>query len=172
MIILGFDGVEPTIVDTMLAAGELPNLAKLRDMGGYQRLATTNPPQSPTAWSSFITCTNPGNHGIYDFLRRDTKTYIPGFGFGTVKNGALGPDGALAKPAEFVSNRKGTSFWSLADAQGIRCKLLTVPYGCPPKSPHSQMLCDSISRTSAAHKAPSSRSPATPIRNRKASRAA
>ncbi len=141
-IILGFDGVEPAIVDAMLAAGQLPNLAKLRDTGCYQRLATTNPPQSPTAWSSFITCTNPGAHGIFDFVRRDPKTYHPSVWFGTTTSAILSADGSLDKPPEFVNSRKGTSFWEVADAQELRCKLLTVPYACPPDDLKSgQMLC-------------------------------
>jgi len=101
VVILGFDGVEPTIVDAMLAAGQLPNLAKLRDQGGYQRLASSNPPQSPTAWSSFATGKLPGNHGVYDFVRRTPESYKPGLGFGTLKQPELAPDGALAKPASF-----------------------------------------------------------------------
>jgi hypothetical protein len=51
VVILGFDGVEPEIVDAMLEAGQLPNLARLRDGGVYRRLRTTTPPQSPVAWT-------------------------------------------------------------------------------------------------------------------------
>lgn len=139
VIILGFDGTEPSIVDAMLAAGQLPNLARLRDTGCYQRLASSNPPQSPTAWSSFATCTLPGNHGIYDFLRRNPQTYAPGLGFGVTKPAELDPEGAVTKRAEFTNLRKGASFWSVANAAGKKCKLLTVPYAYPPED-----LADSL----------------------------
>ena len=142
VIILGFDGVEPTIVDAMLAAGELPNLAKLRDAGCYDRLGSTCPPQSPTAWSSFATCTNPGNHGIYDFLRRSPQNYMPGLGFGMMSKAELKPDGTVAKPAKYVNFRKGKPFWRAANEQGARCKLFTVPYASPPDDlTESLMLC-------------------------------
>jgi len=132
VIILGFDGVEPSIVEAMLAAGELPSLAKLKQQGSYQRLGSSNPPQSPTAWSSFITCKKPGNHGIYDFLRRNPATYIPGLGFGRTEKPKLGPDGRLSHRPAFKNFRQGEPFWVAANRQGIRCKLLNVPYGYPP----------------------------------------
>ncbi len=37
-VILGFDGVEPTIVREMIKKGELPNLAKLETQGSYRDL--------------------------------------------------------------------------------------------------------------------------------------
>ena len=43
-------------------------------------LATTHSPESPTAWASFATGVNPGKHNIYDFLVRDTTTYLPDLG--------------------------------------------------------------------------------------------
>ncbi len=116
----------------MMAAGALPNLAKMRDSGGsYQRLASSNPPQSPTAWSSFATCKNPGNHGVYDFLRRNPANYVPGLGFGALKQPELAPDGVLANPAAFTNYRKGETFWAMASAAGIATKLLVVPFAYP-----------------------------------------
>ena len=73
VLVIGLDGLEPSLVEPMLAAGELPHLARLRERGGYSRLATTFPAQTPVAWSSFATGTNPGGHGIFDFLRRDRE---------------------------------------------------------------------------------------------------
>ena len=36
---------------------------------GYRPLTSTIPPQSPVAWATFATGTNPGEHGIFDFIR-------------------------------------------------------------------------------------------------------
>jgi predicted AlkP superfamily phosphohydrolase/phosphomutase len=142
VILLGFDGVEPTIVEEMMAKGELPNLAKLREQGGFQPLGSSNPPQSPTAWSSFATCKQPGNHGVYDFLRRNPANYMPGVGFGVAKQAELAPDGALAKAAKFENYRKGETFWAEADKQGARCKVLVVPFAYPVDEMHGGcMLC-------------------------------
>jgi predicted AlkP superfamily phosphohydrolase/phosphomutase len=142
VVILGFDGVEPTIIDGMLKSGALPNLLALQTKGNYQRLLSSNPPQSPTAWSSFATCKRPGNHGIYDFLRRNPETYVPGLGFGAMKSPQLAADGSLLRPAEYVNYRKGETFWAVANRQGVRCKLLNVPYAYPPEPLlDSAMLC-------------------------------
>jgi predicted AlkP superfamily phosphohydrolase/phosphomutase len=142
VIILGFDGVEPTIVDTMMAAGELPNLARIKESGTFTRLNTANPPQSPTAWSSFTTCKLPGNHGVYDFLRRTPANYLPGVGFGTAQHAVLAADGSVQEPAQFASIRQGDSFWLAADRQGARCKMLVVPFAFPAEDlSQGCMLC-------------------------------
>ena len=60
VVVLGLDGLEPTLTEQYLAEGLLPNLAKLKETGSYHRLGTTWPPLSPVAWSSFATGTNPG----------------------------------------------------------------------------------------------------------------
>ena len=131
VVILGFDGMDPGLIEEMMRAGELPNFAKLKTSGTFNRLATSNPPQSPTAWSSFATCKSPLNHGIYDFLRRDPKTYFPGVGFGSVKRPDLAPDGALAQKATYQSHRNGETFWKVASDAGKRVKALVVPFAYP-----------------------------------------
>ncbi|MFP4502283.1 MAG: alkaline phosphatase family protein [Candidatus Hydrogenedentota bacterium] len=131
VVILGFDGVDPGIASEMMGAGELPNLAKLRDDGTFKPLASSNPPQSPTAWSSFATCRTPLNHGIFDFLRRNPDNYFPAPGFGILKRPDLAPDGSLEHPAEYESYRKGDTFWKKASDQGFKVKALVVPFAYP-----------------------------------------
>ncbi|OGQ77214.1 MAG: hypothetical protein A2289_23995 [Deltaproteobacteria bacterium RIFOXYA12_FULL_58_15] len=77
VFILGVDGMDPVILDRMIGEGRMPEFARLAREGTYQRLGTSTPPQSPVAWSSFVTGTNPGGHGIFDFVHRDPKTYQP-----------------------------------------------------------------------------------------------
>ncbi|MCC6487696.1 MAG: alkaline phosphatase family protein [Candidatus Hydrogenedentes bacterium] len=141
-MILGFDGVEPTIVDQMFAEGSLPNLSRLRELGGYQRLQTTVPPQSPSAWSSFATCQSPGNHGVYDYIGRDRLTYSPVMGTGNTFPYDILPDGELRKKPYSVIFRKGEPFWVSADRQGARSKLLHIPFAYPPDDlTRGLMLC-------------------------------
>ena len=134
VIVLGFDGVEPSIVREMIAQGQLPNLAKIQAAGAFTDLKTTVPPQSPVAWSSFMTSKNPGGHNIYDFIRRDPRGRYgptPYVGTGKMDSPELAPDGAMIKPAEALTYRKGKTFWSVADEQGQRCKILNVPFAFP-----------------------------------------
>jgi predicted AlkP superfamily phosphohydrolase/phosphomutase len=65
LVILGFDGMDPTLAQKWMDEGKLPNLRKLSSAsGGVKRLATTHSPESPTAWASFATGVNPGKHNI------------------------------------------------------------------------------------------------------------
>jgi predicted AlkP superfamily phosphohydrolase/phosphomutase len=79
LVVLGFDGADAHLTEEYMDEGYLPNLARLRETGTYSRLGTTTPPQTPVSWSSFATGINPGRTGIFDFLRRDLKTYQPDF---------------------------------------------------------------------------------------------
>ena len=72
--------MDPALVGRWMREGKLPNFKRLADQGGMYRLATTQSPESPTAWASFATGVNPGKHNIYDFLVRDTNTYLPDLG--------------------------------------------------------------------------------------------
>lgn len=77
VIVLGFDGADPVLLEQWMDSGDLPHLARLRETGCYARLATTNPAESPVSWASFETGCNPGKTDIFDFLKRRPGTYFP-----------------------------------------------------------------------------------------------
>src|SRR3984885_6303685 len=79
LIILGFDGADARLTEKWMNEGKLPNLAKLRAQGSFAPLRPTIPSQTPVSWSTFSTGLNPGRHGIFDFLKRNPKTYHPSF---------------------------------------------------------------------------------------------
>src|SRR5438128_7969040 len=79
IIVLGFDGVDARYTERWMNEGKLPNLAKLRAAGTFRPLRPTIPAQTPVSWSTFSTGIDPGRTGIFDFLRRDPKTYLPLF---------------------------------------------------------------------------------------------
>src|SRR5262245_12225041 len=66
VFVIGFDGMDPTLSRKYMDEGKLPNLKKLADAGTFKKLETTQPSESPVAWSSFATGVNPGKHNIYD----------------------------------------------------------------------------------------------------------
>ncbi len=131
---VGLDGLEPSIVEGLLARGALPNLARLRAEGGLGRVATTSPAQTPVAWSSFATGLNPGGHRIFDFLRRDPKTYLPDLALNEYeqKNAFV--------PPKAVNLRRGTPIWSVLDAAGIGSTILRCPCSYPPDAVKHRML--------------------------------
>src|SRR5688500_20379872 len=79
VIVVGFDGVDARYTERWMDEGKLPNLAKLRANGTFRPLLPTTPAQTPVSWSTFSTGIDPGRTGIFDFLRRDPKTYMPVF---------------------------------------------------------------------------------------------
>ncbi|MCE5269739.1 alkaline phosphatase family protein [bacterium] len=133
-IILGFDAVDPGLLDEFMAAGELPNLARLAAEGGYTRLASSIPPESPVAWSTFSVSAQAGVHGIYDFLNRDPADYNP-------KISAVRPVNPrflfdlipLEKPSA-VCLRSGVPFWAVASDNGIKSAVLQAPVSFPATS--------------------------------------
>lgn len=77
IMVLGFDGVDPELMEKWMGEGKLPNLVRLRAQGVFLRLGTTNPAESPVAWSTFATGKNPGQHRIFGFLKRAEGQYRP-----------------------------------------------------------------------------------------------
>ena len=143
LIILGFDGMDPVLTRQWMDDGSLPNFRKLATMGGFHSLPTSNPPQSPVAWSDFATGTGPGEHGIYDFLRRDPETHLPDFSISRI----VPPEDFLSlfgmelplEDGEIINRRIGTPFWSAVEEQGGRSTVLRVPVTFPPDPIHRMM---------------------------------
>ncbi len=70
-MIIGLDGATWDMITPMMARGYLPNIQAIVANGAHGILASTTPPISPVAWTSMITGTNPGKHGILDFVIKD-----------------------------------------------------------------------------------------------------
>jgi predicted AlkP superfamily phosphohydrolase/phosphomutase len=134
-IVIGLDGLEPTIVESMLERGELPNLARIRESGSYSRLRTTYPAQTPVAWSSFATGTNPGGHGIFDFISRDPATYLPDAALTRFER----PKSAFAAP-QVVNSRKGEPLWHALSQAGVPSVVLRCPCTFPPDELNGRMI--------------------------------
>lgn len=135
VIVIGLDGLEPSIVDSMLERNELPNLSRIRQAGSYGRVKTTYPAQTPVAWSSFATGTNPGGHGIFDFISRDPKTYQPDAALSRFER----PKNMLAPP-RVVNQRKGTPVWEVLSKAGVPSTVLRCPCTFPPDAFQGRML--------------------------------
>ena len=143
VVVIGFDGLDPNLTERWMADGTLPHFSALAKSGHYQRLATTNPPQSPVAWASFATGRNPGAHGIFDFLRRDPTNYQPDFSIATAQPPqhvmhAFGWELPLDS-GSITQRRDGSPFWVDAEKAGDRATVLRVPVTYPP-DPVTHML--------------------------------
>jgi predicted AlkP superfamily phosphohydrolase/phosphomutase len=144
LLILGFDGMDPRLVRTWMSEGKLPAFAQLAAKGGFKPLQTSRPPQSPVAWSNFITGMDPGGHGIFDFIHRDPKTYIPVFSAtettGTTKTVKVGKYLLPFKSAEVRNLRKGAAFWQILEERGIPSTIFKMPANYPPVESRQRTL--------------------------------
>ena len=142
LVILGFDGMDPRLVQRWMDEGKLPNFKKLAARGGgVHPLETTHSPESPTAWASFATGVNAGKHNIYDFLVRDTNTYLPDLGMVTREPPRFILNYIPISKPVIKSTRGGTSFWVTAGKNGVRSSVLTVPVTYPPEDvPNGELL--------------------------------
>ncbi len=136
VVVLGFDGMDPHLVRVWMDQGKLPAFRKLAAQGGFSPLRTSVPPQSPVAWSNFIAGTNPGGHGIFDFIHRDKETYVPTFSAsattGSTKTVRIG-DIVLPLSGGAVANlRKGKAFWQTLEEHDVPATIFKIPSNYPP----------------------------------------
>jgi predicted AlkP superfamily phosphohydrolase/phosphomutase len=137
VVILGLDGLDHGLTEQMLAAGQLPHLAALRDQGCFKPLGSTLPPISPVAWSSFQTGVNPGKHNIFDFLIPDLRTYQPKLSSVDIRPPRrtlrLGKYRFPLGRADVRLLRKSKPFWNVLSAYGIFNSIIRVPITFPPE---------------------------------------
>lgn len=166
MLVIGMDGLDPGLLRRMMDEGKLPNFSRLEKLGGFTRLGTSMPPQSPVAWSNFISGADPGQHQIYDFVHRrvgnfempwnrDSKNAVVELYLSTSVvqpdlrwYSSVVPD-AVPLPwtnwqfplegAKTVSLRRGDSFWDSLIASGVETTIYRMPANYPPPTVKGRM---------------------------------
>ncbi len=137
VIIIGLDGLEPSLAEKFMSEGKLPHLSKIKNTGAYARLQTTTPAISPVAWSSFMTGSNPSKHNIFDFLSRDPRTYLPDLSSARIgkpkKVLSVGKYNLPLSKPEIKGLRKSIPFWNILGKNGIFSTVLRVPITFPPE---------------------------------------
>jgi predicted AlkP superfamily phosphohydrolase/phosphomutase len=144
VIVLGFDGLDYEVTRAMIASGRLPGFARLAATGGFAPLATTIPPQSPVAWSSFITGLDPGQHGIFDFIHRDPGTMSPYFSTAKAEPASrVLPLGRWQLPlssGRVELLRRGRPFWEVLERHGVPTTIIRMPANFPPSGAATREL--------------------------------
>ena len=136
VIVLGFDGMDHAITVRLLAEGRLPNLDRLGGTGGFRALGTSIPPQSPVAWSDFITGLDAGGHGIFDFIHREPSTMLPYLSTSRTEEGGrtirLGRWQIPLGGGEVTLLRRGVPFWEVLEDAGVPTSIIRIPANFPP----------------------------------------
>ncbi|HKJ59078.1 MAG TPA: alkaline phosphatase family protein, partial [Halobacteriales archaeon] len=111
-LLVGVDAACFPVLDPLLDAGELPNLERLVDRGVAGPLRSQIPPWTPSAWPTAFTGTNPGKHGLFDFLAFD------------------GYDWAVVD----ATRLRERPIWETASTAGLTSVVVNVPVTHPPRS--------------------------------------
>ena len=114
LLIVGIDGATWKLMRPWIEDGSLPTLADLVRRGSSGQLLSVPNMHSPAAWTSFMTGTNPGKHGIFFFSERAPGSY------------QLRPING--------GRREGKTMWRLLSDGGFRVGVLNVPMTYPAES--------------------------------------
>lgn len=111
-ILIGLDGATFTVLDPLMADGKMPTLRGLIESGARAPLRSIIPALTPPAWTSLMTGKRPGQHGVFDFFRKEQ---------------------ADSQYFRFSSSQDidSATIWSLANQQGHRVTALNFPLMFP-----------------------------------------
>lgn len=130
VLVLGWDGAEPSLIAKLLAQGRLPNLARLIATGRQGILRSTIRPESSVAWTSFATGVHPGQHGVFGFMRSQPNSYHT----------------RLVSSADV----KHPFFWEVLSQHGYRVGILNMPMTYPPRPVNGWLVCGLMTPSSAS----------------------
>ena len=144
VMVLGIDGMDPKLLQTFVDQGRMPNFKALIAEGDFRPLQTTMPPQSPVAWSTFMTGMDPGGHGIFDFLHVNPAKMAPYNSMAEVDAGGrlvnLGSWSFPTSGGGVRLLRKGETFWQMLGEHGLRSTIFRMPVNFPPVKARGRAL--------------------------------
>lgn len=152
VLLVGLDGGTWRVLDPLMAAGALPNLARLCREGATARIDSPPPQVSPALWATVVTGTPPEVHGIHDYL----VVRLPGvaeFSFDSLaKDRALIPfslvlvgwfAAGVAEGIPPTADRLAVpALWDYLDAGGAAVLLLGWPGTWPARRIRGLVLSD------------------------------
>ena len=73
VIAIGFEALEPELLEKWCAEGKLPNFQKIMKEGSYRKMLSTAEISSGSTWSTINCGVTPGKHGM-GFCHREFKS--------------------------------------------------------------------------------------------------
>lgn len=125
LLVIGWDGATFDLVDPLVAAGRLPNLATLMRTGVSARLTSTLIPISSAAWVGAVTGKGPGQTGVYSFFEPVEGTY----------------------DVRLISSHSNAAspIWRILTGHGLGVNVFGVPVTYPPESVLGTMVAGMLS---------------------------
>jgi predicted AlkP superfamily phosphohydrolase/phosphomutase len=106
VLAIGLDAAQPSLLQAMLADGELPTLQKLREEGSWSRVESPAGYGSGVVWPTFFTGTDPTEHGQYTHWGWDPGTMALSYYDASVH----------------------TPFWQALHKDGVTVGVIDVPF--------------------------------------------
>lgn len=138
VLLVGIDGTDSAIVSLLMEEGKLPHFKRLSETGSFLTLNISRPKGESAALTSFYphitiaTGVNPGKHGIFDLIGRDSDTYLP---YLTVPKSVQGRGGTT-----YESPIQSPPLWAMTSEAGIPTTVLRWPVTFPPQKVNGVML--------------------------------
>jgi predicted AlkP superfamily phosphohydrolase/phosphomutase len=110
VLVFGIDGATWDVIDPLIEAGELPNLAALKARSLRGVLESELPANSPVVWSTIFTGKQPPQHGVRDWARSQSV------------------------------HRRVKALWDVTSECGVVTHVHNVPASWPPVAIHGHML--------------------------------
>jgi predicted AlkP superfamily phosphohydrolase/phosphomutase len=111
--VVGLDGASWRLAEPWFEAGDLPNLAALRESGTYATSRSCLPPVTYPNWKCYSSGKNPGKHGVYWWERIDLANERI-----EIMNGA---------------DYRTAELWDYLNADGHRAGVVNMPSMYPPR---------------------------------------
>ena len=74
LLLVGWDAADWKVIQPLVDAGQMPNLARLLERGVMGNLASLQPMLSPMLWTSIASGKRPYKHGVHGFSEVDGET--------------------------------------------------------------------------------------------------
>ena len=133
-VILGIDALDWAVVDPIIAAGEAPTLAGLRDRGTSGiNLSFVPMEKSPLIWASMATGLEPADHGVGGFIKQRGHEYE-----------------TLSSAADWMA----PALWDIAGAAGLSSCVIGWWVTFPARDIEGVMVSDHVTFTEAGSRNP------------------
>lgn len=121
IIVIGIDGADNAMLDSLLREGKLPNIKKIAEPGCRANLKSTLPPLTIPAWPAMFSGKDSMRLDAFDFFRIESDYKL-----------------------SYLSSRNWQKdmFWKICGDAGLKCALIDVP-GTNPAYPVNGMLFSS-----------------------------